>query len=122
MSFQAFITDLRFLDKEPGIYRNEMAVINTIYADAGTSEFGVWVYTPPIYDYTYRYLFYWQGDQRGYRPRERKDVDYYLIVEENKDHPEYPKGWRETVVKTSTTPVWTKVLPGNITIEKYTHE
>lgn len=105
-------------DPGTGIFKNEMKVINYIYHDANGKPFGVFVYTPPIYDYAYQYLFWWAGTRiYNYVPDKSKNGVFYLIIEPDQQRPLAPKGWKETVIKTGKVE-WDKVFTGNITVEK----
>lgn len=102
----------------PTTYKNEITAIDWIYQDAGGEPFGVFVYTPPVYDYAYQYLFWWRGGKRyGYLPNKSKENLFYLIIEPDPERPWGPKGWKETVIKTGEV-VKKVILPGEITIEK----
>ncbi len=105
-------------DQGTGIFKNEMNVINYLYKDAKGKPFSVFVYTPPVYDYAYQYLFWWAGTRMyNYVPGKSKDGLFYLIIEPDPERPLAPKGWKETVIKTGTV-TWDKVFTGNITVEK----
>jgi 4-amino-4-deoxy-L-arabinose transferase-like glycosyltransferase len=118
-SIQIVRQDTTFLTHEPGIYRNQLLVVDSIYADSQKSEFGEWVYTPPIYDYTYEYLFYWRGRQRhGFVPSHRTDIPYYLIIEPNKERPWESTGWRKGISGDRMSE-WSKKMTGDIIVEKY---
>lgn len=105
-------------DQGTGIFKNEMRVINYIYKDADGKPFSEFVYTPPVYDYAYQYLFWWAGTRiYHYVPRKNKTGVFYLIIEPDTQRPAAPNGWKETVIKTGKVQ-WDKVFPGNITLEK----
>lgn len=46
---------------DPAQLSNQLAAIEYIYDDSQGKPFSVYVYTPPIYDFSYQYLFWWQG-------------------------------------------------------------
>ena len=55
----------------PEILSVQKEVIDYIYNDAQGKSFSVYVYTPPIYDYHYQYLFWWYGKkQHNYWPEQ----------------------------------------------------
>ena len=55
----------------PEVLSIQKEVIDKIYEDAQTKPFNVYVYTPPIYDYHYQYLFWWYGKkEHNYWPEE----------------------------------------------------
>lgn len=57
--------------KGPEILTIQKETIDWIYQDAAGRLFSAFVYTPPIYDYHYQYLFWWYGKKRyGYWPEE----------------------------------------------------
>ncbi len=102
---------------DTGTLRNELRIIDFVYRDAKGKPFGEFVYTPPVYDYAYQYLFWWKSKQYHYAATKDKNGIFYLILEPDKEHPDVPNGWKETVIKTGTV-LWENVFPGNITIEK----
>ncbi|HSW87822.1 MAG TPA: hypothetical protein VLG12_01545 [Candidatus Saccharimonadales bacterium] len=102
---------------DTGTLKNELRVIDFIYRDANHNLFGEFVYTPPIYDYAYQYLFWWKGKQYGYEPTKDKNNIFYLIIEPDKERPYAIKGWKETVIKSGKI-LWDKTFPGGITVEK----
>ena len=65
-----------FLGKIPNIGESGMLsvqkeVIDWIYKDADKLAFNAYLYTAPVYDYNYQYLFWWYGKkQYGYWPQE----------------------------------------------------
>lgn len=105
-------------DGGPTTYKNEIKALDYVYQDARGKNFSVFVYTPPVYDYAYQYLFWWRGvGEYGFLPGKSKDGLFYLIMEPDQERPWAPNGWKETVIKTGTT-LETKVLPGGIMLEK----
>ncbi len=58
-------------DKQMGIFKVYLAVVDQIYQDAQNQGFQVYTFDPAIYDYSYQYLFFWRGLQKyGYLPAE----------------------------------------------------
>jgi len=100
-----------------GTLKNELRVIDFIYHDAHGKQFGEFVYTPPVYDYAYQYLFWWKSKQYHYLPTKDKNGTFYLIIEPDSEHPYASKGWKETVIKTGKV-LWSKKFPGDIIVEK----
>ncbi len=101
--------------------KNELRVIDFMYHDANHTSFGEFVYTPPVYDYAYQYLFWWKSKQYHYLPSKSKNGKFYLIIEPDLEHPLAPNGWKQTVIKTGKV-LWDKTFPGDITVEKRTGE
>ena len=75
-----------FLGKMPNIGESGMLsvqkkTIDWIYKDADGLTFNAYLYTAPVYDYNYQYLFWWYGKkQYGYWPEEYsylpRKIDY----------------------------------------------
>lgn len=108
-------------DLNPGtqIFSRQMQVINTIYHDANNQPFSVYVSTPPLYDYVYRYLFSWTARTKHLvQPQDRKQRIVYVILE---PVPSDPTGifFVKTVVRTNNNPVKTFLLPGGIVVKKF---
>ncbi|GAG18312.1 unnamed protein product, partial [marine sediment metagenome] len=132
---------LGYPEGNSGTFKNQRLVIDWIYQDAEGEDFNVYVYTPPIYDFHYQYLFWWYGNKTyHYEPVEysylpgKKDYikykDYYLPKEHKEKksphlfylilEPESVKtlvlGWMDNFKESK---ILTKVtLPSQITIEK----
>lgn len=67
---------------DAAVYRNQVAVLDYIYEDAGGRPFNYIVYTPPVHDYTYQYLFKWYGiRQYKYIPSVDHVNLFYVIIE-----------------------------------------
>lgn len=47
--------------KDPSSYKNIEKAINYIYNNSDGKEFSVYIYSPPIYDHQYQYMFWWKG-------------------------------------------------------------
>ena len=62
------------------VYRNQLSVIDYAYGQANGRAFKYVVYTPPVFDYTYRYLFKWYGPNKyGYAPNDNAHLAYFII-------------------------------------------
>ena len=76
------------------VYRNQIAIIDYVYNDAKGRDFKYIVYTPPVHDYTYRYLFSWYGKKKyGYIPAKKSTGLFYVILEPDYDLPFRLKDW-----------------------------
>lgn len=76
------------------VYRNQLAVIDYIYQNAKGEKFNYIVYTPPVHDYTYKYLFLWYGPKKyHYIPSGEKASLFYLILEPDFENPNRLKDW-----------------------------
>lgn len=65
---------------DASLYRNNLAIIDYVYTDAQGKPFSYELFTPPIHDYTYEYLFLWYGDKKyGYVPTDGKKDVYYIL-------------------------------------------
>lgn len=79
--------------------KGKIQAIDYFFDDARGEEFNVMVFTPPIYDYPYRYLLSWYGrKQYGYVPGSEKEGLLYLWIEPDSAKPWRHEGWLETVV------------------------
>lgn len=60
----------------------QLQVVDTIYKDASGKSFSAYEQTPPVYDYVYRYLFWWKGSQQyHFIPTNEKQKLVYIIME-----------------------------------------
>lgn len=78
------------------VYRNQLAVVDYAYKEANGKDFKFVAYTPPVFDYTYRYLFMWYGEKKyNYLPTEEtKDATYsFFIIEPDPGYEDRPKWW-----------------------------
>lgn len=79
--------------------KGKIDAIDFIYKDAKKEEFGLFVFTPPIYTYSYDYLVEWYGVSKyGYKPTESKDKTFYLLIEVDNNDLMRHQGWLETVI------------------------
>lgn len=76
------------------VYRNQLAVIDYIYHEARGRQFKYIVYTPPVNDYSYRYLFPWYGKKTyGYVPEVNKASLFFVILEPDYEQPSRLQQW-----------------------------
>jgi hypothetical protein len=65
---------------DASVYRNQVAVIDYVYKQAAGRPFKYVVYTPPLYDYTYQYLFNWYGQKKyHYMPQVEANLAFFII-------------------------------------------
>jgi hypothetical protein len=78
---------------DAAVYRNQLAVIDYVYKDARGRDFKYVVYTPPVYDYTYQYLFLWYGPAKyHYSPSQQSNLAYF-ILESDAQNPQRLVDW-----------------------------
>ena len=65
---------------DAAVYRNQLSVIDYVYKDADGKKFKYVVYTPPVYDYTYQYLFKWYGPKKyKYSSSINANLAYFIL-------------------------------------------
>jgi len=73
------------LPQPPGnasLYKNQEQVIDYVYQESHGKKFNEIVYTPPVHDYTYQYLFRWFGKKKyHYLPSTSKESLLFVILE-----------------------------------------
>jgi hypothetical protein len=81
---------------DASVYRNQVAVIDYVYKQAAGKPFKYVVYTPPLYDFTYQYLFSWYGPKvYNYLPKEQANLAYFILEPDTQD----PQRLREWLAK-----------------------
>ncbi len=81
---------------DASLYRNQLAVVDNIYKQANGKDFNYVLYTPPVYDYSYKYIFSWYGKERyGYLPKKEKASLFFLIMEPDYQYPFRLTNWLE---------------------------
>jgi hypothetical protein len=100
------------------VLKTQLRVVDAIYTDAKGKQFSAYVLTPPVYDYVYRYLFWWQGQGRpvGIKQDTKQQITY-LIIEPNFSDPTGAY-FRKNVIHTNNNPVKILYFPGNVAIQK----
>ncbi len=103
-----------------GSYKNQLAVVEWIYRDAGKGKFGYFVYTPEIYTHGMDYLISWEA--KNY-PDEifttNKERTTYLILYPHLANDEGAYDfWKKNTLKTTGKLILTKTFNGGITVEK----
>lgn len=105
---------------DAAVYRNQLAVIDYIYSDANGRKFKYIVYTPPVHDYTYQYLFKWYGPKKyNYLPSSQANLAYF-ILEPDFQYPSRLTDWlkqREADGKV----IKSKTVKGGIIVQTRTH-
>ncbi len=85
-----------FWQGDISLYRNQLEVVDYVYKYAQGKKFNYVLYTPPIYDYPYQYIFSWYGKNTyGYLPSEKKERLFFLIMEQDNQYPNRLKKWLE---------------------------
>ncbi len=75
------------------VYRNQLAVIDYVYKQADGKDFKYVVYTPPLHDYTYQYLFNWYGPKiYHYSPQAQANLAYFILEPDYQD-PSRLRNW-----------------------------
>lgn len=100
--------------KDPAQLSNQLNAVETIYSDAkDNTRFSVYIFTPPIYDLNYQYLFWWQGirlkkglpndfaylpnqpdyvrNKKNYQDNPIMEKTIYLIIENSQENVNYSK-------------------------------
>lgn len=78
---------------DASVYRNQLAVIDYVYKQANGKDFKYVVYTPPVHDYTYRYLFKWYGPWKYKYLPSIKSHTAYFILEPDLQYPSRLRDW-----------------------------
>lgn len=102
---------------DAAVYRNQLEVLDYIYNDAKSNKFKYVVYTPPVHDYTYRYLFDWYGPNRyGYSPSQKASIAYF-IIEPDYELPSRITDWLK-IREGDGKIIKAKTMPSGIVIQK----
>lgn len=102
--------------------KGKIDALDHIFQDAKNNEFGLLVFTPPIYTYNYDYLLWWYGQRKyGYTPHSEKKGDFYLLIEPDQHAKWRHKGWLETVIKTGKV-IKTEDLTSGFIVQKRTEQ
>jgi len=102
---------------DASVYRNQLAVVDYIYNDVKKEDFKYELYTPPVFDNTYQYLFKWYGEKKyGYVPAKKAGI-MYLIIEPDVGYPDRPRWWLEAREKDGEI-VDVKTLKGGVVVQK----
>jgi hypothetical protein len=103
-----------------GSYKNQKAVVEWIYNDAGSGKFGYFVYTPEIYTQGMDYLIAWYAKKYPSTTFEtQKDKITYLIMYPHLANDEGAYAfWKKNVLKTQGKVILSKTFYGGITVEK----
>ncbi len=98
------------------VYRNQLEVIDYIYAQANGKPFKYVAYTPPVFDYTYQYLFKWYGPKKyKYLPSIKSNLAFF-IIEPDPGYEDRPKWWLEDR-KNDGKIIKSKTLKGGIVVQ-----
>ncbi len=79
--------------KDIAVYANQVEVLDYVYSQSAGRNFKYVVYTPPVHDYTYRYLFQWYGPYKyHYLPSDKASLAFF-ILEPDKSNPKRLSDW-----------------------------
>ena len=82
---------------DEAVYRNQIEIIDYIYREANGEKFKYVLYTPPVHDYTYRYLFSWYGKKRYNKVPSEQDAKFsFFIIEPDNIFWHRPNEWLES--------------------------
>jgi hypothetical protein len=103
-----------------GSYRNQLAVVDYIFKDAGSEKFGYFVYSPQVFTYGMDYLLWWRGKYYyGYLPESQKKNTFYLIMYPPLAHDNGAHAfWIKNTIRTKSKVVERKIFQGDIVVEK----
>lgn len=102
---------------DPSVYRNQLRVVDYIYMDANGKQFKYILYTPPVHDHTYKYLFSWYGKKTyGYTPVEKTGI-MYVILEPDRENPQRLTTWLKERERDGVI-LQQKKLPGGVVVQK----
>lgn len=105
---------------DPG-YNNlqtQLQIVKTIQTDTIGKPYSVYVLTPPVYDYVYRYLFLLKNHTDHFPlPQDKKQKNIYLILEPSSSDPT-GNFFKKHTIRTSGEPRKTFKFPGDIRVEK----
>ncbi len=109
--------------------RNQHLALESIYKDANTQPFALYVYTPPVYPYIWDYNLYWHAQKTyGYLPKPYDILpqpdnpeNIYLLIEETDEYTSRAEGWIDNYNHLGEK-VATWRIPGKIRIEKWHFE
>ncbi len=100
------------------VYRNELAIVDEVYKEAAGKPFKYIVYTPPIMDYPYQYLFQWYGkSQYGYSAGGPQEKLMFVIIEPDTDHPTLRNDWISSHAKDGVV-VSEKIFPTHVILQR----
>lgn len=96
----------------------QLNIVDTIYADAKGANFSAYVLTPPVYDYVYRYLFWYRGQQLHLNTKkdEKQKLTYYIIEPQPSDKD--GSFFKKRTIRTINKPSNIFKFPGEINVEK----
>ncbi|MDQ3098776.1 MAG: DUF2079 domain-containing protein [bacterium] len=96
----------------------QRAVVATILRETQKDPYSVYVLTPPVYDYVYRYLFQWQASQtlQNY-PLDHKQQTIYLVLEPSASDPQ-AEYFKKKVIRTEEIAVKKWNFAGSLQLEK----
>lgn len=98
------------------LYRNQLAVVDYAFKNANGQKFKYVVYTPPVFDYTYRYLFSWLANKYNNPPQTKVNIAYF-ILEPDLEDPSRLTRWLEDR-KNDGEIISTKTFKGGIIVQR----
>ena len=72
---------------DASVYRNQLEIIDYVYKESAGKNFKYVVYTPPVHDYIYRYLFKWYGQKKYHYSSSEGSRLAYFVLEPDRQYP-----------------------------------
>lgn len=105
---------------DASVYRNQVGVVDYIYGESKGNAFKYVAYTPPVFDYTYQYLFKWYGPGKYKYSPDSEARTAYFIIEPDLGYPDRPKWWLEAR-KNDGKIIKSQTLKGGIVVQTRIH-
>jgi 4-amino-4-deoxy-L-arabinose transferase-like glycosyltransferase len=105
---------------DDSVYKNALAVVNYVYQQADGRQFTTEVFTPNGINYTYRYLFLWDGAKKHYLPINKAKLVYF-IVEPDTQYDNYRQRIWLDEHKNDGRIVKTKMFPSGVIVQTRIH-
>ena len=106
---------------DASVYRNQVAIIDYVYQQAHGQPFNYAVYTPPVFDYPYQYLFAWYGKIKyHYVPSTGHERLFFVIIEPDTQHPNLLYNWLKVRAKDGKI-IKQIVMPSGVTVQTRIH-
>jgi hypothetical protein len=103
------------------LYKNQEEVIDYVYHEAHGRKFNEIVYTPPVHDYTYQYLFTWLGERKyHYIPSSSKESLFFVILEPDPGYEGRLRDWLAERKKDGKI-IKEKTFPSGIVVQTRLH-
>ncbi len=82
-------------------------------------DYGIFFYSPAMFDYPFEYLLQWYTSRRLVDPPKENQKIFYLVIRDDPSHTYLLSGWYGDKTHDKTNVIYKDGSPGNLILEQH---